>query len=184
MLRTPALPRELDAAGDDQDRSCEQRRPDRLAEEDEGDRDRDERRRAEDDGRARGAGLPDRESHEQLPGAGLKHARQRERPRAGDVQPARRGLGRGGHERDGERAGDGRERRERGVRPPREAHAQADAHRPEEQGGGEGERDRGHAPGRYSSGWRASSASGARLRAGARASSGMKTCASGPIETA
>ena len=89
------------------------------------------------------------------------------------MQAARRRLSHHGDECNGERGAGGGDRPEGDVGVAVERDPQRDAHRPEEERRGEREPDGGYAP--------SSACSGVGRP---RAKSGMKTCASGPIDSA
>jgi hypothetical protein len=110
MLRPVLLPRKEDAPGDNEHGAGDQRRPRRLAEEEERDRDRHERRRAEDHRDARRTRIPDRDRDEDLGGAERQEAREQKRPGRLEVKPACRLLSRGCDERHDNGGAGGRER--------------------------------------------------------------------------
>jgi hypothetical protein len=137
VLRPPALADEEHAADDDQDGAEQQRRVQRLVEEDERDHDGEERGRADGDGGARRPGVSHCEREEELREAGAEHAGEHEGPDAGEVDGLR------GHERQRhrERGQDRQQGSDLGVRDAAEGEAKRDRHGSEEEGRGEREQD-------------------------------------------
>ena len=159
MPRAVALGREQHAARDDRERADDERRPHRLAEEDERDRDGDERRRADRDRRARRADLAHREREEHLRGARREQPGEEERPDVMHVVPERRR-----HEGDAER---GQHRGERGapcVAAVAKPDPDRDRHPAEERRRGHREQDGRHAaPGLRTTRMSASAAAGSAI---------------------
>src|SRR5581483_9601884 len=91
VLRPVALGGERDPAADDRERPEDERRADRLAEEQKGDRDRNERRRADGDRRARGAGDQYRPREQNLRAARREQAGEEELPAPAQVVSRQRG---------------------------------------------------------------------------------------------
>ena len=139
MERALGLERQGDAAGHDQQRADQHRRPGLLAEHDDGERDREERGDAERDRRSRRARLPDGHGDEEVREAGGDRAGEEERQETVERDAA---LDRSGHAEDGEGRHLHEERGDGGGhewRNEREAHG--DRHRAEERGRDERERD-------------------------------------------
>src|SRR5262249_47616138 len=173
VRRALALPSELHPTGHDQDRPQDQRRTGRLAEKDERDRHRHERRRSEDHRDARSACVSDCDRDEDLSRAGREQAHEDERPGGRKVEATVRRLGHCGDKRHDKCSSGVGDRPESNVGTAVERHPQRHAHRAEEDRREEREPD---------GGYTASSApSGVGLPC---EKSGMNTCASGPIDSA
>ena len=93
MTGPGALAREDGASGDDERGTCEQQRPERLVEDEQGDEHGDQRCRPDQDRGARGTGVADGQDEEDLGDTWHDRADDEERPKVRRVDPARRAPG-------------------------------------------------------------------------------------------
>src|SRR6266404_1835947 len=138
MARPVAFGREQNPAADDRERTENERRTQRLTEEDQRDRDCDEWRSANRDRRPRRPDLPDGEREEQLRPARRKQASQQERPGVMDVVAER-----SRDQRDRERGNDRRKRGPARIDEIAQSQPDRDSHRSEQRCGGKREEDHG-----------------------------------------
>ena len=140
MLGPVALARQRDDAEHDEQSADDESHLDRLAEKGEGDRDRDERRGPDDDGRARRPDLLHGQDVEHVRAAGGDEPGEEKRPQVTAVGDGVEREHEGHSQRDEPRD----ERARLRVGAPLERDAERRRHRPEEDGGNKREQHRGH----------------------------------------